>query len=290
MIKTATSGDGASDTGVGPTQSVVLGSDFSRLNGQSPGQPVVYPQPESLGDYRIEAKLGQGGMGVVYRARHAESDEVYALKLLPRVDADRLYRFKREFRALQGVHHLNLVGLHSLVEFDHQWFFTMDLVEDAQSFIEYVRPKGKLDVSRLRNALAQLVEGVQTLHKHSVLHRDLKPSNVMVDRPGRVILLDFGLVTEMARRDQTLSADSVSGTPAYLAPESAANSEETFACDWYAVGVMLYEALSGQWPYRGSIVQILLEKQTRDAPPLDSTVDAPPRSGGSRHRLAAPRS
>lgn len=230
---------------------------------------------QRLGKYTLVGELGRGGMGVVYRARHHERDDVVALKVLPSVDGASLHRFKRKFRSLADISHPNLVGLRTLEESDGNWFFTMDLVEEARTFRSFVRPSGELDESRLRNSLAQLVEGVHALHGHGVIHRDLKPSNVLVDRNGRVVIMDFGLVRELNRHDQTVTAQDISGTPAYMAPESAGGGEDTFASDWYAVGVMLYEALCGRLPFSGNTLQILSDKRTCDAPPLPEAEEIP---------------
>jgi tetratricopeptide (TPR) repeat protein len=222
-----------------------------------------------LGEYRLVGELGRGGMGVVYEAVHRQRGDHVALKTLPTVDGAALHRFKREFRALADVNHPNLVGLHTLEADGSQWFFTMDLV-DGIDFRSYVRPGGVLDEGRLRAALAQLVTAVLALHGRHILHRDLKPSNVMVTADGHVVVMDFGLALELDGAGPTShSQERVAGTPAYMAPEQAAGGRLTAASDWYAVGVMLYEALSGRLPFRGPLLRLLQDKQRLEAPPLD---------------------
>lgn len=199
-----------------------------------------------LGDYRLLGQLGRGGMGVVYEALHVQRGDRMALKTLPSLDGAALHRFKREFRSLADVNHPNLIGLHTLEADGGQWFFTMDLVEGVD-FLKYVRPNDSLDEARLRAALAQLVTGVIALHGHHIIHRDLKPPNVMVTHDGRVVVLDFGLVLELDSVGfLSRTTDKVAGTPTYMAPEQAAAGNVTAASDWYAVGVMLYEALAGK--------------------------------------------
>jgi serine/threonine protein kinase len=220
-----------------------------------------------LGDYRLIRELGRGGMGVVFEAVHVQRGNRVALKMLPQVGGAQLYRFKREFRSAADISHPNLIGLHSLESDGAQWFFTMDLIEGVD-FLDYARPSGQLDELRLRSALSQLAMGVMALHRHHMIHRDLKPSNVMATHDGHVIVLDFGLVVELEQPGLTQSTDKIAGTPAYMAPEQAAATAVTPACDWYAVGVMLYEALSGMRPFNGSLWEILRDKQQLDPPPL----------------------
>lgn len=241
------------------------------------------PAARKLGDYELLRELGRGSFGVVYEAKHLHRQDVVALKTLPssmsnhtdsRQDGESLHRFKREFRALADISHANLAGLHSLECDADQWFFTMDVVYGTD-FLSYVRPSGALDEDRLRAALTQLVTGVLALHSNFVIHRDLKPSNVMVDEECRVVLLDFGLALEQQGATITETAKGIAGTPAYMAPEQAQGDNITAACDWYAIGVMLYEALAGQLPFRGTALQILQDKQQQSAPPLPVTAVLP---------------
>ena len=135
------------------------------------------------------------------------------------------------------------------------------------------------DEQKLRDALKQLFEGLAALHASDRVHRDIKPSNVLVTREGRVVLIDFGLVTDSSHT--TISG--VVGTPAYMAPEQAASLEVGPAADVYAVGVMLYEILTGAMPIDGAPLQVLLDKQTREpAPPANHRGRDPE---GSKHAV-----
>ena len=230
--------------------------------------------PDQLGDYRLVRQLGRGGMGVVYQAVHLKQSNLVALKLLPRLTGSTLHRFKREFRAVAQTNHPNLIGLHTL-ESDHgKWFFTMDLIQGT-TFLDYVRPDGLLDEPRLRSALSQLVRGVTALHEAHIIHRDLKPSNVMVTHDGHLVVLDFGLVLEQDSAWVNESNVTIAGTPAYMAPEQAAGGVVNEGSDWYAVGAMLYEALSGQPPFVGSNLKILQVKQQLAAPLLSDDLAIP---------------
>jgi eukaryotic-like serine/threonine-protein kinase len=257
-------------------------------------------RPVRLGRYDVIRCVGAGGMGVVYEAVDVDHGHRVALKTLRWMTGAGLSRFKNEFRSLAGVSHPNLVGLYELGAEADEWFFTMELVE-GESFVEHVqsdaaRPLGgweylgetlaevslsgvdlgELGVAggrvlgfhegRLRAALRQLAAAVAALHDLGKLHRDLNPGNVLVTREGRVVVLDFGLICDRERHADA-PYDGACGTPAYMSPEQAAGKPATPASDWYGVGVMLFEALTGQLPFTGSAVRMLGNKRHQDAPP-----------------------
>lgn len=229
----------------------------------------VIPAGTLLGNrFELRKRIGAGGMGEVFEAHDCETGELLALKVLARADGDTVTRFKREFRAVQATSHPNLVSLRELVRDGESWFFTMELVR-GHHFMEYV---GR-DMARLRPALRQLTDGLRILHDAGLIHRDIKPSNVMVTPTGRVVLLDFGLVTAADPARQSMNTV---GTIEYMAPEQAFGQKVSEASDWYSVGVMLYEALTGQLPYAGHPMQILVEKKQREATPPDELAPGAP--------------
>ncbi|HTJ41134.1 MAG TPA: serine/threonine-protein kinase, partial [Kofleriaceae bacterium] len=207
------------------------------------------------GRFEVRRRIGSGGMGEVFEAFDRDRGDTIAIKTLARADADTFARFKREFRALQSTAHPNLVSIRELINADNLWFFTMELV-DGRHFLEHVRG----DRDKLRAALRQLVIGLCALHAAGLVHRDIKPSNIMVTREGRVVILDFGLVTNLDPTRQSTAAGPI-GTVEYMAPEQATGRQVGEAADWYSVGVILYEALTGKVPHNGHALQILVEKQ-----------------------------
>ncbi len=220
--------------------------------------------------FELRRRIGSGGMGEVFEAYDRDTAETVALKTLARADGDTVMRFKREFRALQSTSHQNLVNLRELIRDGDHWFLTMELVR-GQHFLEHVRN----DTPRLRAALHQLVQGLRVLHDGGLIHRDIKPSNVMVSSEGRVVLLDFGLVTALDPARQSVDGRAT-GTVEYMAPEQAVGRQVTEAADWYSVGVMLFEALTGDVPHTGHPLQIMISKQQNEAPAPESIApDAP---------------
>jgi len=232
--------------------------------------------------YQLLEKLGQGGFGRVYKVFDHTYRENCALKLLLVPEAGSLYRFKREFRTLAGLHHRNLISLRELICDQGQWFFTMELVEGV-SLTRYLRNRPEEHGSQgwfdqLAQIFLQMVDGVAALHQAGFVHRDLKPGNVLVTAEGRVIILDLGLVSGV-RGDQPdwqqSREEGVAGTVAYMSPEQLAE-QVVPACDCYAMGVMLFECLTGRLPFRGSVWQIVQDKQRETAPtPRELAADLP---------------
>lgn len=270
--------------------------------------------PIDVGRYRVVRKIGAGGMGVVFEAVTRDGARRVALKTLRSMSPSGLIRFKREFRATQSLVHPNLVGLHELVAENDAWFFTMELLEGT-SFLAHVRRDARpralgateivghddgaaslddpevtalpaearareeagFDEARLRAALRQLALGVAALHDAGKIHRDLNPGNVFVTPEGRVVVIDFGLIGSLAGpAGEPDSFDGAGGTPGYMAPEQADRSA-CEASDWYALGIMLYEALTGQIPFSGTLSRILAaQRNLAPAPPSALAAGVPP--------------
>jgi len=225
-----------------------------------------------LGPYILLNRIGKGGMGVVYRAYDAARQRLVALKTLQRTGAATLDRFKREFRSFAGLSHPNLVCLYELIADGERWCFTMELVE-GKSFLEYISSTVAIDgetaeatrLQRLRNAFRQLAGAVAALHGADKLHRDLKPSNVLVTPENRVVVLDFGLGVELDDSGMHENTENhLIGSVPYMSPEQAGGRKLSPASDWYSVGVMLYQGLTGRLPFEGFGLDVLTAKRERD--------------------------
>ena len=235
-------------------------------------------------------RLGAGGMGVVYQVHDRQREMQVALKTLRDMDPTALYRFKREFRTLSDISHPNLVTLYELISEDGLWFFTMELV-DGTDLLSHVRTKppgrsgpevgpeeptlqpgsGRLrplsDPRRLNHVLLQLTRAVGALHRAERIHRDIKPSNAMVTNDGRVVLLDFGIVTDISGTSRQSTDAQMLGTTAYMAPEQVEGRPAKPPADWYSLGAVLYEALTGRVPFEGPTYKALMAKLTSSPTP-----------------------
>jgi eukaryotic-like serine/threonine-protein kinase len=290
---------GAGEVGDSPAQRQHTSTKTDRrARAAGLGLPLESSWPVLKG-YDIQAVLGSGGMGTVYRAYDRVRRRSVALKVMNRASAATIVRFKREFRTLLGVAHPNLVTLYELIFDGMNWFLTMELLEGV-NFLQYVCDEALSIVNfgdpiaagvpststqgaesaqwvRLREATRQLANGITWIHAAGKLHRDIKPTNVIVTRDRRVVLLDFGLVAEQGFDGRHHSTDDhILGTAAYMAPEQAAGLPVSAAADWYSVGVMLFEAMTGRLPFLGGTLTVLLNKQAIDPPaPSDLAPDVP---------------
>jgi serine/threonine-protein kinase len=229
-----------------------------------------------VGDYEIEGTLGYGGMGEVYRVRHTISDRIEAMKLLRAGPASGLQaqemmdRFVREIRLLATLHHPNIATLHTAFRHEQELVMVMECVE-GQDLARRL-PAGLTLEESLRYT-RQVLEALRYAHGRGIVHRDIKPSNIMITPQGEVKLLDFGLALGgMAQGglDQRLTTTgALVGSMHYIAPEHISGEPHDARSDMYAVGVTLYEMITGRLPIEGTThVQVIAgHLQHAPAPP-----------------------
>ncbi|HSK04235.1 MAG TPA: serine/threonine-protein kinase, partial [Kofleriaceae bacterium] len=199
--------------------------------------------------FTYTATIGQGGMGVIYRALDRQLEHEVALKVLRARSPDAVARLKTEFRARADLHHPHLLQLLELFVTADEAFFTMELV-DAVDFLDWVWQAGEAGArQRLASALAGVASALDALHGAGWVHFDVKPANILVDRTGRALLADFGLSTAIRSRAGTPACDlDGAGTPDYMGPERRRGGLVTPASDLYSLGAVILEALTGS-PY-----------------------------------------
>lgn len=224
------------------------------------------------GRYRLETRLGEGGMGIVFRARHVLIDRVVALKLIrPDLRAETHLRawMLREARAANRVDHAHIVEIHDIGETDDgELYLVMEYLTGTSLSSEIA--KGPLPLARAVDILEQMCAALTRAHDLGVVHRDLKSDNIMLTvRGGRrdfVKILDFGLAA-IARDARLAPKGAVFGTPEYMSPEQARGEDATSHSDLYALGILFFEMLTGRLPFRSSDRETLLELQRTGSSP-----------------------
>jgi eukaryotic-like serine/threonine-protein kinase len=226
--------------------------------------------------YRIEQRLGVGGMGAVYRAVHVHMKNTVALKVLhPQMThvAEAVARFEREAVAAARIEHPNVAKATDFGRLhDGSFYMALEFVE-GQSLREVLK-SGPLPTARAVNIVRQIAEALQAAHEQGVVHRDLKPENVMLQAKGKdqVKVLDFG-IAKVALADplpgdsQLTKAGAVFGTPDYMSPEQAGGKDVDHRTDLYALGILTYELLSGSVPFSGDSIAAILVKHLQEEPP-----------------------
>jgi serine/threonine-protein kinase len=228
--------------------------------------PVALPQ---VPGYRVEAIVGHGGMGVVYRARHLGLDRPVALKMLlagAQARPAELKRFVQEAQAVAALRHPNIVQVHDVGEVDGRPYFTMELVEggDLDELIRKVPQPAR----RAASLVATLAEAVHAAHQSGIIHRDLKPANVLLAADGTPKITDFGLARRLQGEGGLTLSGTPMGTPSYMAPEQARADRQAIgpATDVYALGAILYELLTGRPPFRADSAAATVQQLLADDP------------------------
>lgn len=233
-----------------------------------PGDAPATP-PLAVGElfaerYEIEAMVGRGGMGAVYRVRDVKLDETVALKLLTLSGQQAVERFLTEVRLARRVTHPNVARTHDFGERDGARFLTMEYVSGTT--LEERLRRGPLTTAQLVEVGAAIADGLGAAHAVGIVHRDLKPANVLVEESGRVVITDFG-IARVSVGAEDASQGALVGTPHYMAPEQVAGEPVDPRADLYALGVIVFELATGALPFRGDEPMEVAMARLRHPPP-----------------------
>ncbi len=236
--------------------------------------PSVLQPGYVLGNrYEIVQLLGEGGMGSVYEARDRELDRLVALKVIrPELaqNAHALHRFKQELILARQVTHRNVIRIFDLGEAAGIKFITMEYV-DGRDLKALLRETGKLEPKKAAEIIEQVCRALEVAHMEGVIHRDLKPQNIMVGKQGKVSVMDFGIARSMEVGGGMTRTGALVGTPEYMSPEQAKGEKLDSRTDLFALGIIFYELLTGDSPYKADTAMATLYKRTNEAarPPVE---------------------
>ncbi|MCB0876136.1 MAG: PASTA domain-containing protein [Solirubrobacterales bacterium] len=223
------------------------------------------------GRYRLEHRLGSGGMADVWRARDTELGRDVALKLLHENfarDTEFVERFRREASSAAGLQHQNVVSVFDRGSYEDSYYISMELVEGSS--LRELIDQG-LTIEEAVEVTRQMLAAAAFAHEHGIVHRDLKPMNVLIDRDGRIRVTDFGIAR--AGGSEITRTGSVMGTAQYLSPEQAQGMAVGPATDIYSIGVILFEMLTGRVPFDGENAVAIAMKQVGEEPPAPSSIN-----------------
>jgi serine/threonine protein kinase/tetratricopeptide (TPR) repeat protein len=231
-----------------------------------------------ISHYKILEKLGEGGMGVVYKAQDTKLDRIVALKFLPKhllCDSEAKTRFAHEAKAASALNHPNITTVHEIDESEGECFISMEYVE-GKSIKELTKEK-KLSIKEILEIAIQVSEGLTAAHEKGIVHRDIKSDNIMFTPRGQVKIMDFGLA-KLKGATKLTSTGSTLGTAAYMSPEQASGEEVDQRSDIFSFGVVLYELLTGQLPFKGehqaAIVYSIINEEPQPVARFNNQVSA----------------
>src|SRR6201985_454108 len=218
--------------------------------------------------YRLEARIGAGGMSTVYRATDETLQRTVAIKLMNREiasDSDQLERFRREARAVAQLSHPHIVGVIDYGEDDGRPYIVFEYVE-GETLKERIRRTGRLPTTEGVAYAIEIARALRAAHARHIVHRDVKPQNVLIDEEGSAKVTDFGIARTLD--EEGLTADGrVLGTTDYVSPEQALGQAVTGQSDLYSLGIVLYEMLTGEVPFKGENQIAVAMKHVREALP-----------------------
>ncbi len=221
-----------------------------------------------LGNYDIIEELGRGGMAVVYKAYQSSLNRYVAVKVLPShlsMDQEFVARFQREARASAQLRHRNIVVIHDVGHDQGFHFIVMELLE-GRTLKQLIEQEGALPVERASRIAEQVAEALDYAHERGLVHRDVKPANIFVGEDDHTTLTDFGIAKAASEAQQLTRTGILMGTPDYMSPEQAEGGEVDYRTDLYALGVVLYQMLAGQVPFRGTTPHAILHNVIYEPP------------------------
>jgi len=229
---------------------------------------------KTISHYKILEKLGEGGMGIVYKAQDTKLDRFVALKFLPshltKSDADKA-RFLQEAKAAAALNHTNVCTIHEIHDEGENPFIVMEYVE-GETLQARIKEKGK-GIKQIINIAIQIAEALKAAHKKGIIHRDIKSENIMVTETGQVKVMDFGLARMRGAAKLTKTGSTI-GTVAYMSPEQAKGDQVGKWTDIWSFGVVLYEMSTGQLPFSGDYDQAVIYAILNEEPEPPSSVNS----------------
>jgi len=222
---------------------------------------------QTVSHYQIEEQLGQGGMGIVYRAVDTKLKRHVALKFLPpqlSTDEKAKARFIQEAQAASSLDHPNICTIHQIGETDDGRLYIAMSYYDGQT-LKYLQKDEAFPQEKCVSIASQIAEGLERAHKAGIVHRDIKPANIMVTSDGRVKILDFGIAKLGSGKDLT-NAGSTVGTISYMSPEQALGEKVDARADVWSLGVVFYEMIEGRLPFRGEYEQAIVYSLVHENP------------------------
>jgi tetratricopeptide (TPR) repeat protein/predicted Ser/Thr protein kinase/TolB-like protein len=255
----------------------VQGSSGGRSYSGMYREVVLQPGDILGGRYEILELLGEGGMGAVYKAQDREVDRFIALKLIrPELASNPaiLARFKQELLTAHQVTHKNVIRIYDIAEADGVKFITMEFVE-GHDLRRFLLDDGRLPPEKAVEIVRQICLALDAAHSAGIIHRDLKPQNVMLDKQGRILVMDFGLARQVESEGMTQTG-ALLGTIEYMSPEQAMGKPLDQRSDLFALGLIFYELLTGKMPYKAETAMASLLKRNQDraipATEIDATI------------------
>jgi serine/threonine-protein kinase len=247
-----------------------------------PANPGVSAMPTSLlslasaleGRYQVLSELGRGGMGIVYQAYDKQLKEQVAIKLLSPLlstDPEALQRLTREVSLARRITHPNVIRIHDLSEVNGLHYVSMEYFSGA-NLKEHLKRSGPLSLLNAYQILSQICDGLEAAHSQGVVHRDLKAQNILIGPTGQIKIIDFGLARSVHLEGMTATG-LIMGTPEYMAPEQVSGKHVDERADIYALGVILFEMLTGRVPFTGDTAIAVGFQQLKDPPPSPRSIN-----------------